>query len=106
MLASGAVPVLLQFARTGVPLGLRGQLWLAALQIAPTERDYLDFARLQREVPPYYTPLLHPLLHPLTTPPTTPLTTPHHTTSLHPSLHHLTPLLRRTRYSVCSYRRT
>ena len=50
VLASGAVPVLLQFARTGVPLGLRGQVWMAALQLAPTERDYLDFARLQREV--------------------------------------------------------
>jgi len=50
VLASGAVPILLHFAKTGVPLGLRGQVWMAALQLAPTERDYVDFARLQREV--------------------------------------------------------
>ena len=50
VLASGSVPMLLQFARTGVPLGLRGQVWMAALQLAPTERDRLDFALLQREV--------------------------------------------------------
>ena len=50
VLASGSVPMLLHFAKAGMPLGMRGQLWLAALQLAPTEREYLDFTNLQREV--------------------------------------------------------
>ena len=51
---------------------------MAALQLAPTERDYIDFARLQREVRPALPPL------------TTPLTThPHYPPSLHSPLHPL-----------------
>ena len=49
-LASRSVPVVLQLAKTGIPLGMRGQAWLAALQLAPLEREYMHLARLQRDV--------------------------------------------------------
>ena len=43
-LASRSVPVVLQLAKTGIPLGIRGQAWLAALQLAPSEREYMHLA--------------------------------------------------------------
>ena len=49
-LASRSVPVVLQLAKTGIPLGIRGQAWLAALQLAPSEREYMHLASLQRDV--------------------------------------------------------
>ena len=51
LLATSYSPVLLQFARCGVPAGLRARVWLGALRLgAVTERDYNYFAALQREV--------------------------------------------------------
>ena len=50
VLGSGSVPKLLHFCRAGVPLGIRGRAWLAALGLAPAEREYMHWAALQREV--------------------------------------------------------
>ena len=51
LLATSYAPLLRQFARCGVPPGLRGKLWLGALQVgALSERDYNYYATLQREV--------------------------------------------------------
>ena len=51
LLATGYAPMLRQFARTGIPAGLRGRVWLGALRLGPiSERDYNYFAALQREV--------------------------------------------------------
>jgi len=51
LLGSSYAPLLLQYARCGVPPGLRGRVWLGALRVGSlTEREYSYFATLQREV--------------------------------------------------------
>merc|ERR1740117_446383 len=50
VLADGYTPLLLQLAKTGVPAGLRGRLWRAALQIEPGAREFIHYAALQREI--------------------------------------------------------
>jgi len=51
LLSIGYAPLLVQFARQGVPAGLRARVWLAALRVGTvTERDYLYFGALQREI--------------------------------------------------------
>ena len=51
LLAKGYAPMLTHFCRQGVPVGLRGKVWLAALKLGTiAERDYNYFAALQREV--------------------------------------------------------
>ena len=51
LLATSYAPMLMQYARNGVPAGLRGRVWLGALRLgAVSERDYNYFAALQREI--------------------------------------------------------
>lgn len=51
LLTNGYAPHLRQYARCGVPAGLRGRVWMGALRVGPVaERDFNYFAALQREV--------------------------------------------------------
>ena len=51
LLTTSYAPLLMQYARCGVPPGLRGRMWLGALRLGTvSERDYNYFATLQREI--------------------------------------------------------